>query len=260
MALILKTEIALSIAIRHYSNSIYSNIQRVDEESGKLNYKYLNQMIAPFNTEMAVIQNGLIALNNTTIEKGAVYTERQLIEYDAMIKSACIELMRKIENKKADLKLFASKFDDLLMAILTLAKRDVSSFVKYSMDKKSEKLGELLNSVPTYGTVSSVMRLPEIQAGSVLERAKEQVRYYSRRNFERYNKDNGAEPFLEAYIKPIVLPLLLEVAVAEVKKVIVYNEDGKTFVETSLPRTNENWWRKNHRKLEQIVTETMSEI
>lgn len=260
MTLMLKTEVALSIAIRHYSNSIYSNIQRVDEESGKLNYKYLNEMIAPFNTEMTSIQNGLVALNNTTLEKGAVYTEKKLIEYDAMIKTACLELMRKIEIKKDSLKLFASKFDDLLMAILTLAKRDVSTFVKQSMTKKSEKLANLLEGTPTYSVVSSALRLPELQSGSILESAKEKVVYNGRRNYERYNKDSGAEAFLEAYIRPIVSPQLLDEAVAQVKKVIVYNEDGKTFCEAILPKTNEQWWDKNHKKLEQVITEVMVEI
>lgn len=257
MALMLKTDIALSIAIRHYSNSIFSNIQRVDEESSKLNYKYLNEMIAPFNTEMIAIQNGLVKLNDTVNAKGISYTEQRLIEYDARIKTACLELMRKIQTKQDALKLFASKFDDLLMAILQLAKRDVSTFINQSMSKKNEKLNELMEGQPTYSVISSTMRLPDLQNGSVLESAKEKIKFIAPKESLNYEECSGAEQFLEMYVRPYVTSKLLDEALAQVKKVIILNESGNAFIGTILPKTNENWWTKNHKKLEAIAEETV---
>lgn len=261
MALMLKTETAISIAIRHYTNSIYTNIKQIDEESSKLNYKYLNEMIAPFNTEVTSIQNTLIALNNVVGDRGTTYTEQKLIEIDAKIKEACLALIKKIQTKQSELKIFASKFDDLLLAILMFAKRDVSTFIQISMDNKSKKVEEL-NGVqtPTLGVVSSVLRLPELHSESLYQEVKDEAIYKARRNVDRYDKDSDISDFVETYVFPSVSDLSLEKIQTAVKRVIVLNEDGDMFIQVKLPQTNKKYWDRNKKKLERDIQAYMDEM
>lgn len=260
MVLMLKTETAISIAIRHYTNSIYTNIKKVDEESSKLNYKYLNEMIAPFNSEIATIQNTLVALNNVVGEKGAKYVEQKLIEIDAHIKETCVNLITKIQIKQGELKLFASKFDDLLSAILALAKRDVTTFIKLSMDKKSEKINALNDGIPTVSEISSVLRLPELHSGDLYEEAKDEAVYQARRNYDKYNKNTDTLEFIEAYIYPSISELTLDIMKSAVKKVIVQNEDGEVFLNSKLPLVNSNFWKRNLGKLARELQPMLDEF
>lgn len=259
MTLMLKADVANSIAIRHYVNSLYPAIQRIDDESAKLNYKYLNEMLAPFHTEVTRIQNEIRELNDQVASEGAYFVSKELIKRDSQLKEACLMAIRRIEQKQDSLTLFAEKFNDLLLAILELAKRDSSSFIKLSMSEKDKKVNELAHGTPAYDVISSVLRLPDLANGVLIIEVQEKLKLKARQKFEMYQAGKSAS-LIYAEIEQMIAEEILDKTSAEIRKVIVINEDGTKFLGATLPATNQKFFKRNQNKFEGYFAEMLAEM
>lgn len=255
MVLQLKTEILIQGSINHYTASIENNVKTIDEESKKLNYAYLTDITNKFDSDMELIQTSLRALSKVIDKQSTQYIETSLIKYDAEIKDACKKFVSKIETKKDKLKIFASKFDDLLIAIVTLGKTDVSKFVQMSMDKRSEKVANLVHEEHKWFDISVRLRVNL----DFFNEARESLFYQSRRKYEYYEEVRDVRRFLE-YLRPIVAEETYRTAVEKIRSVCVSNADLETFIKGNLKKAHERHWDYLMDSFEQDLREEMKNI
>lgn len=258
MALMLKEDVGYGIAIRHFGNKLMHYMAKIDDEAAKLNYKYLSQMMAPFNENLIRIHAGIVALDDLVGEHDSFYIERELIKFDAQIKDTCVELLYKITQKKEELKIYASKFDDLLLAVMNLAKRNINTFIDQSIAKKEELVQSLLDGTPTYANISQILRLSDLQNNAMVEVSTKYVRKYAR---ALASMESGVDS-LSAYnkVRERASEETYNLAVEQVKSVLVMNEDGKTFITAVLRGTNERFWNKNESKFAELVSEYIAGV
>ena len=259
MALMLKEDVGYGIAIRHFGNKLIHYMAKIDDEAAKLNYKYLSQMMSPFNENLIRIHAGIVALDDLVGERDSFYIERELIKFDAQIKDTCVELLYKITQKKEELKIYASKFDDLLLVVMNLAKRNINTFIDQSIAKKEEIVQSLLDGTPTYANISQVLRLADLQNGAMLEVSKKYVRKYARAA-AAMSADGADSLLVYDRIRDRASEETYNLAVEQVKSVLIMNEDGKAFVTGNLRKTNEHFWDKNNSKFIELAQEYIKEV
>lgn len=258
MALMLKEDVGYGIAIRHFGNKLMHYMAKIDDEAAKLNYKYLSQMMAPFNENLIRIHAGIVALDDLVGEHDSFYIERELIKFDAQIKDTCVELLYKITQKKEELKIYASKFDDLLLAVMNLAKRNINTFIDQSIAKKEELVQSLLDGAPTYANISQILRLSDLQNNAMVEVSTKYVRKYARALAAMESGVDSSSAYNK--VRERASEETYNLAVEQVKSVLVMNEDGKTFITAVLRGTNERFWNKNESKFSELVSEYIAGV
>lgn len=256
MALMLKTEVLIEDSVRHYANSILKNIAVIDEESAKLNYSYLNEVIKPFNEKMLGTHASLVALTEVIDKQSSQYVETSLIKSDAEIKENCLDLIKKIEVKKEKLKIFANKFDDLLVAIISLAKNDVGSFVKLSMDKKSESVAKLFHEPTRLFVIVSILKLTDFSGYTT---AKEQLRIQAQRKYEYYESVQNTRKFLE-YLRPQIEEITFDELESQVRAVCVTNVYLESFITGNLRKAHTLYWDAYMDRLEEDLKEVLQDL
>lgn len=259
MALMIKSEKQIYQAVRHYSNVISLRKNIIKSEANRLNYAYLNGLVKEFDDEMMQIVVRVRALVDIIDKQDSNYIEIQIIKIDAKVRSLANKLINKIGEKKESLKIFASKFDDLLMALVNLAKVKASDFIQGTLQKNAKKVEELGETIPTLSEISYVLRAPDVTFDIVGQRIKDELKYQSRRYYDSYEEDKNIEKFYN-FIKPIVAQNSLGYIQDNVKKVLIQNNDSERFIKSTLSRVNDNIFNVHDESFKMMLKAFLEEI
>ena len=117
----------------------------------------------------------------------------------------------------------------------------------------------LLDGTPTYANISQVLRLADLQNGAMLEVSKKYVRKYARAA-AAMSADGADSLLVYDRIRDRASEETYNLAVEQVKSVLIMNEDGKAFVTGNLRKTNEHFWDKNNSKFVELAQEYIKEV
>jgi len=268
MVLMIQEDISYSIAIRHFANSLIGNIQKIDDEKNALGLQYIDQLVYKLVDELSTTQRKLDTLSKTIIEQGVSFAENELIKYEEEYKLACFDAIKFLHERKSELQRFQNKFEGLINEILTLGKRSLFAFVTESRSKKNSRVEELGVGVPTFPKIASILRLHELEQGSLLNTAQSYLNYQAAYNQEAYLSEidelqeegasttsvlNNFYDRAEAGIRDEMVQLAYE----SISPILLDNESKRTFLTSTIPKIAQNFLEKHENHLKEYYKESL---
>lgn len=270
MALMLQEDISYSIAIRHFANSLLGNIQKIDDEKNAIGLRYIDTMVYQLIDQLTDTQRKLDTLSHTILEQGVQFAENELLKYEEEYKYACYDLIKKLYERKNELKRAQNKFEGLLIEVLSLGKRSLFSFVMESRSKKNDRVKELEDGLPTFPKIATILRLHELEQSSLIMSAQQKIEFKAIFIKEAYTKEveelseDGApvNTIYKAYyqnIKDDIKDEIVQIAFESIEPILLNNESKRTFLTVKVPTIADRFMDKHNGKFEEFFKEAIEE-